>query len=149
NYLIGLQGFGANEWRWKLGIAALPSAAFLLALFGIPESPRWLARKDRIEEAGDLPARAGEPEPDREPADIQASLHAEHGRPGEPLFQRRYRKPILLAISIGMFNQFSGINAILYYLNDIFEHAGFSRVSSDVQAVAIGFTNLLFTIVAM
>jgi sugar porter (SP) family MFS transporter len=149
NYLIGIQGFGANEWRWKLGIAAVPSAAFLLALLGIPESPRWLARQGRTREARDVLALTGNPEPDRELADIQATLHAERGRIGEPLFQRRYLKPILLAVSIGMFNQFFGINAILYYLNDIFEHAGFSRVSSDVQAVAIGFTNLLFTIIAM
>ena len=63
--------------------------------------------------------------------------------------QRRYRLPIFLAISIGMFNQLSGINAILYYLNDIFAKAGFSKVSSDLQAVAIGGTNLIFTMIAM
>ena len=57
--------------------------------------------------------------------------------------------PIFLAVSIGMFNQLSGINAILYYLNDIFAKAGFSRVSGDLQAVAIGATNLLFTMLAM
>ena len=57
--------------------------------------------------------------------------------------------PIFLAVSIGIFNQLSGINAILYYLNDIFERAGFSKVSGDLQAVAIGATNLLFTIIAM
>ncbi|HSW49451.1 MAG TPA: MFS transporter, partial [Bryobacteraceae bacterium] len=73
------------------------------------------------------------------------------GGPGRsvPLFQARYRLPILLAITIGMFNQLTGINAILYYLNDIFARAGFDKVSSDLQAVAIGFTNLVFTLIAM
>ena len=61
----------------------------------------------------------------------------------------KYRLPIFLAVSIAMFNQLSGINAILYYLNDIFAKAGFSKVSGDLQAVAIGATNLLFTMLAM
>jgi MFS transporter, SP family, arabinose:H+ symporter len=65
------------------------------------------------------------------------------------LFIWKYRLPIFLAITIGFFNQLSGINAILYYLNDIFGFAGFNKVSSDLQAVAIGATNLLFTMIAM
>ena len=74
-------------------------------------------------------------------------LDQNHG--AEPLFQSKYRLPIFLATSIGMFDQLSGINAILYYLNDIFAKAGFSKVSGDLQAVAIGATNLLFTTIAM
>jgi MFS transporter, SP family, arabinose:H+ symporter len=77
------------------------------------------------------------------------SIDLEHGQGNEPLFQRRYLLPIFLAITIGMFNQLSGINAILYYLNDIFARAGFSKVSGNLQAVAIGATNLLFTMIAM
>jgi len=65
------------------------------------------------------------------------------------MFQHKYRLPISLAISIGMFNQLSGINAVLYCLNDIFERAGFSKMSSDLQAVAIGLTNLIATMIAM
>jgi SP family arabinose:H+ symporter-like MFS transporter len=65
------------------------------------------------------------------------------------LFRAKYGLPIFLAISIGMFNQLSGINAILYYLNDIFAKAGFTKVSGDLQAVSIGATNLLFTMIAM
>jgi sugar porter (SP) family MFS transporter len=149
NYLLGLQGLGDSEWRWKLGISALPAAAFLAALYLIPESPRWLARRGRLSEARDVLAATGDPNPDGELRDIAASIHAERGRGAEPLFRRKYALPIFLAISIGMFNQLSGINAILYYLNDIFERAGFSRVSGDLQAVAIGATNLLFTLIAM
>ena len=149
NYLVTLRGFGASEWRWKLGVAAIPAFAFLVALFGIPESPRWLARVGRREEARDVLLQNGEPDPDGELRDIIATVETNRGSHAERLFQGRYLKPILLAVSIGMFNQLSGINAILYYLNDIFERAGFSKVSSDLQAVAIGATNLLFTIIAM
>ena len=80
--------------------------------------------------------------------DIVESIDAEHTAK-EAFFSWKYRLPIFLAITIGLFNQFSGINAILYYLNDIFAAAGFNKVSSDLQAVAIGGTNLLFTMIAM
>ena len=149
NYLVAFGGFGATEWRWKFGMVALPAATFLLALFGIPESPRWLVAANRCAEAREVLRRVGESNPDQELQGIAETLHAQRGRRREPLFQARYRKPVLLAISIGMFNQLSGINAILYYLNDIFERAGFTKVSSDMQAVAIGFTNLVFTLIAM
>jgi sugar porter (SP) family MFS transporter len=149
NYLVSSGGFGSSEWRWKFAMVVIPSAAFLVALIGIPQSPRWLMAVGRPEEARGVLQRVGEPDPDRELRQIAETLKARRNDRDEPLFQSRYRKAILLAISIGMFNQLSGINAILYYLNDIFEHAGFSKVSSGMQAVAIGFTNLVFTILAM
>ncbi len=149
NYLIGLAGFGANEWRWKLGVCAIPSALFFMMLFGIPRSPRWLAEKGHVPEARLVLQQIGELEPEKQLQEIVASLSFEHSEKNEPLFQKRYALPIFLAFSIGMFNQLSGINAILYYLNDIFAHAGFSKISSDLQSVAVGATNLLFTIVGM
>jgi sugar porter (SP) family MFS transporter len=118
-------------------------------LFTIPRSPRWLAQKSRLAEARTVLTQIGEPDPDAELADIARSIDAEHGHAEEPLFQRKYRVPVLLAIAVGMFNQLSGINAILYYLNDIFARAGFSKVSGDLQAVLIGFTNLIAVIIAM
>jgi sugar porter (SP) family MFS transporter len=149
NYLLGLAGFGADEWRWKLGVAGFPAALFLAALFTIPQSPRWLVRNGQAAQAREVFARIGDPDPDGEVRDIVESIAAEQRQHSEPLFCRAHRLPIYLAISIGVFNQLTGINAILYYLNDIFERAGFNKVSSDLQAVAIGGTNLLFTIVAM
>lgn len=149
NSLVASAGFGESEWRWKFGMVAIPAAAFLFALFGIPESPRWLIASGRIAEAREVFERVGEQDPDRDLQDIRETLKMQSGIRREALFQSRYRKPIFLAISIGMFNQLSGINAILYYLNDIFERAGFSKVSSDMQAVVIGFTNLVFTLIAM
>ena len=149
NYLMGLGGFGAAEWRWKLGVSAAPAILFFLLLFGIPRSPRWLAKKGRTAEARDVLLQIGEENAEGELQDIVASIDADHGHADESLFQRKYLLPIFLAVSIGMFNQLSGINAILYYLNDIFAKAGFSKVSGDLQAVAIGATNLLFTMIAM
>jgi sugar porter (SP) family MFS transporter len=137
------------EWRWKLGVPAIPAALFFLLLFTIPESPRWLAKRGRMKEAEDVLRSIGDPDYQKDLAEIADSLDARHGAANEPLFQRKYRFPIFLAVSIGMFNQFSGINAVLYYLNDIFAGAGFTKVSGDLQAVAVGATNLLFTMVAM
>jgi sugar porter (SP) family MFS transporter len=148
NYIIGAQGFGATEWRWKLGIAAVPAAGFLLMLFFIPRSPRWLVKKQRIEEARGVLKLIGEENYEQELKEIVESIDAEHTA-DDKFFSFKYRLPIFLAITIGLFNQLSGINAILYYLNSIFAAAGFNKVSSDLQAVAIGATNLVFTMLAM
>jgi sugar porter (SP) family MFS transporter len=149
NYLIGLASFGPSEWRWELGIAALPAAFFFLMLFMIPRSPRWLVKKSRVAEARDVLKAIGEENYEAELKDIVDSIHFERLQAEETLFSRKYALPIFLAVSIGMFNQLSGINAILYYLNDIFAHAGFSKVSGNLQAVAVGATNLIFTMLAM
>jgi sugar porter (SP) family MFS transporter len=149
NYVIGLQGFGATEWRWELGVTAVPAALFFAMLFGIPRSPRWLAKKGRTEEARSTLQLIGEEDYDRALSEIVESIRAEQQQAGEALFTRTHLFPIFLAVSIAMFNQLSGINAILYYLNDIFAHAGFSKLSGSLQAVAVGATNLLFTVIAM
>jgi sugar porter (SP) family MFS transporter len=149
NYMIGLGGFGAAEWRWKLGVSAIPAAVFMMMLLGIPRSPRWLVKKSRVAEAREVLRLTGDTNYEADLKDIVTSIDADHGHGEEPLFTRKYGVPIFLAITIGMFNQLSGINAILYYLNDIFAQAGFNKVSSDLQAVAIGATNLLFTMIAM
>jgi SP family arabinose:H+ symporter-like MFS transporter len=152
NYIVGTFNLGATEWRWKLGVAAVPAAFFLVMLLGIPRSPRWLAKKGRLAEAREVLRITGEENYEQELQDIVASIDAEH-HAGESLFKSlfggHYNLPIFLAVSIAMFNQLSGINAILYYLNQIFAQAGFSKVSSDLQAVAIGATNLIFTVFAM
>jgi MFS transporter, SP family, arabinose:H+ symporter len=118
-------------------------------LFQIPRSPRWLARTGRIADARSVLELIGEENIDSELQAMNAALEVEKHQGKEHLFSARNRLPLFLAISIAMFNQLAGINAILYYLNDIFARAGFSKVSSDLQAVAIGATNLLFTMLAM
>jgi sugar porter (SP) family MFS transporter len=149
NYLIRLLHLGAAEWRWQVGVAAIPALGFLVLLFGIPRSPRWSASRDRVDEALAVLKMMGEANPEAELADIRAALAEEHASTHEPVFKWKYRYPLFLAITIGAFNQLAGINAILYYLNDIFQAAGFSQLSGDQQAIAIGFTNLIFTIVGM
>jgi SP family arabinose:H+ symporter-like MFS transporter len=148
NYLVGLAQFGAAEWRWKFGVPALPALLFFLMLLNIPRSPRWLVKKKRVNEAREVLRITGEENYEQELREIVASIDSDHAA-SDSLFLRKYRLPIFLAITIGMFNQLSGINAILYYLNDIFAYAGFNKVSSDLQAVAIGATNLIFTMIAM
>lgn len=149
NYLIGLQHFGLAEWRWELGVTGLPAALFFILLFTIPRSPRWLVKKGRIPEARTVLQQTGASDFEQELQEIVASIDSEHAHTAETLFSRKYLFPIFLAVTVGMFNQLSGINAILYYLNDIFAHAGFSKVSGSLQAVAVGGTNLLFTVIAM
>jgi MFS transporter, SP family, arabinose:H+ symporter len=149
NYCIAQLGLGLEEWRWQLGIAAAPALLFLLLLFGIPRSPRWLASKGKLDEAISVLQMTGSSNPQAELNEIVSSIDLERAQTSEPLFRRKYRYPIFLAVTIGMFNQLSGINAILYYLNDIFASAGFSKMSGDLQAVAVGGMNLLATLLAM
>jgi sugar porter (SP) family MFS transporter len=149
NYLIGLGGLGATEWRWELGVSAAPAFLFFLMLFGIPRSPRWLAEVGRVDESRRVLQLIGEENYEQRLREIVDSITQAKSAGKEALFQKRYALPIFLAISIGAFNQLSGINAILYYLNDIFARAGFGKVSGNLQAVAIGATNLVFTMLAM
>jgi sugar porter (SP) family MFS transporter len=149
NYGIRTLHLGATEWRWQVGVAALPAIGFLVLLFGIPRSPRWSASRNHVDDALAVLKQMGEPDPQAELDDIRAALAQEHASAHEPVFRWKYRYPLFLAISIGAFNQLAGINAILYYLPNIFASAGFSQISGDQQAIAIGFTNLIFTMVGM
>jgi SP family arabinose:H+ symporter-like MFS transporter len=149
NYLIGLAGFGMNEWRWQLGVAAMPAILFFVLLFGIPRSARWLVTKSRIPEARAVIEELGSLDAKAELDQIVASVHLENAPTSEPLFQRKYWLPIYLAFTVAAFNQLAGINAILYYSNFIFGIAGFSRLSGDLQSVAIGTMNLIATFVGM
>lgn len=149
NYFIGTLGLGDLEWRWKLGVSGIPALLFLIMLFGIPRSPRWLVARNHIDEAREVLKMTGVQDYDKELHEIVQNIQTEHSQAREPLFCKKYSKPIFLAIAIGMFNQLSGINAILYYLNDIFALAGFNKLSSDLQAVIIGSTNLAFCLLAM
>jgi sugar porter (SP) family MFS transporter len=149
NFLIGSLHLGPSEWRWMLGVSAIPALLFLLMLFFIPRSPRWLAMQSRFAEALDVLRQTGEPDPQKELDEIVASIHLERQSANVRLFSRQYRLPVFIALTVGAFCQLSGINAILYYLNDIFALAGANKVSGDLQAVAVGAMNLVATLGAM
>jgi sugar porter (SP) family MFS transporter len=149
NFVIASLNLGAAQWRWQLGVAAAPAILFLILLYAIPRSSRWLVTQRRIDEAREVLRLMGSPDSEAELKEIIDSIHLERASRDEPLFQRKYLRPIFLAVSIGMFNQLSGINAILYYVNDIFAAGGFSSLSADKQAVIIGGMNLVATLLAM
>jgi SP family arabinose:H+ symporter-like MFS transporter len=149
NYVITLLHLGELQWRWQFGVAAVPSVVFLVMLFRIPRSSRWLVTRNRTDEALAILKMMGSPDSKEELREIMDSIHMERGMAAEPLFQKEYKLPIFLAVSIGLFNQLAGINAILYYSNYIFASAGFSQVSSSLQTVLIGLMNLLATLLGM
>jgi sugar porter (SP) family MFS transporter len=149
NFGIGTLGFGETEWRWKLGVQALPAVAFFILLFFIPRSPRWLMMKGVEGEAAKVLHSLGTVDVPAQIAAIRESLHQEFRGKIEPLFCRAHAKPIFLAITVAMFNQLDGINGLMYYLNPIFTMAGFTKVSGDMQSVVVGIANLLATMVGM
>lgn len=149
NAVVGSFDLGAGDWQVKLGVSAVPALLLLSLMFTIPDSPRWLAAKGREDEAGEVLVRLGVADP-RDELDNYARAAAAVAVGKAPrLSWARHRKPILLAFAVASFNQLSGINAILYYLNDIFAAAGYDAVSADRQAVTIGLCNFVFTALAL
>jgi sugar porter (SP) family MFS transporter len=144
NYL--LSDLGEESWRWMLGVQALPSLMFLILAFTVPESPRWLTLHKREDEARAVLLQTGEPEPDVALQGIRASV-ADTGK--ESLFSVKYGRPIFYAMGLAIFNQLSGINAIMYYAPRIFEMTGLSKSGALLQAISIGVTNMIFTLLAI
>jgi len=149
NFCLGLLHLGATDWRWKFSIAAVPALVFYLALFFIPESPRWLAGKGKTREALEVLQRNGDPDPELELREITKSLEDAIGSKGTNVFQWRYR-----------FSHFSGhfhwnVQPTLGHqrhhvlLNDIFEKAGFDKGSSDFKLCSSALPSLIGVTLAM
>src|ERR1700761_2286344 len=149
NALIGFLHLGEHQWRWQLGVSGIPAVLFLITLYFIPRSPRWLVMTSHSDEALEVLKLTGIANAQEELDDIAASVQQERTSSSDSLLSPRYRKPVILALTVGMFCQLSGINAVLYYLNDIFALAGASGMSANLQAVAVGAMNLVATLVAM
>ena len=147
-----LTGIGPDAWRWMLGVAALPSLLYAMLCLGLPESPRWLLGRKRDRAAGEAVLRLIEPTA-TEPqiaATAAAIMDATTTRAqAGPFWTRALRLPILLAILIAVFNQMSGINAILYFAPRIFELTGLGVHAAMLQSVGIGVTNLIFTFIGL
>ncbi len=147
NYL--LFGIGEEAWRWMLGVQAFPALLFFVMVFAVPESPRWLVKKNQLNQAKDVFNEIGEDDPDTAIKTIVESLHTEIGAAKENVFNGKYNKPIFYVVALAMFNQLSGINAIMYYAPRIFEMTGLAKDTALLQAVSIGLTNMIFTLLAI
>jgi len=142
-------GTGPANWRWMFAMGAVPSVLFFLLLLGVPESPRWLVKNGREDEARRVLTRADSAEAAAAGLhDIKDTLALEEGSFRE-LFRPAFRRPLLIAIVLAIFQQITGINAILYYAPRIFEGAGFERMSAIGQSTIVGLVNMVFTVVAI
>ncbi|MCX6225797.1 MAG: sugar porter family MFS transporter [Bacteroidia bacterium] len=146
NYL--LRTAGDEPWRWMLGVAGFPAFIFFSLLFLIPESPRFLIKIGKIDLARQILQKIEVSSIEKEIEEIKSSV-SKSAAHAVGLFSRQYFKPISIAFLVAMFNQFSGINAILYYAPRIFELSGLSNSDSMFQSILVGITNGIFTILGM
>lgn len=148
-FLIGFDG--ANDWRWMLGVEAIPALVYTVLVLWVPESPRWLiTRKNDLSKATKVLTDLGDLNPEAEVQTIiNANKNSEQSSNKESFFSSRLFKPILLAFFIASFNQLSGINFILYYAPEILERAGLAAKESLFNSIAIGGINLIFTFVGL
>lgn len=149
-----LAGLGEHAWRWMLGIAALPSIAYTLMCFGLPESPRWLITRchDRVSALRVLALinpRASRQELETEADTITTADIVAEKTTTQRFWSRRLISPISIAFLVAFFNQLSGINAILYFAPRIFEMTGLGAQAALLQSIGIGLTNLIFTFVGL
>ncbi len=148
NYL--LKGFGgANDWRWMLGVEAIPALIYSVMVLKVPNSPRWLAIKKKDTDAAlkALKYLFGEEQASKQFEEIKNSVKAVAIK--ENLFTRIYKKPLILAFLLAFFNQLSGINFVLYYAPEILERAGLAAKESLFSSISIGIVNLIFTLIGI
>jgi MFS transporter, SP family, arabinose:H+ symporter len=145
--------FGPHTWRWMLGLETLPALAYFFSLFAVPESPRWLIMRGRIDEALTVMNRtSGEAEAREQVQTVQDSLVADSGRARtrvSELFLPAMRKVLVIGLVIAVIQQITGINAVFFYAPMIFEQSGIGKDAAFSQAVLVGLINLVFTIIAI
>jgi sugar porter (SP) family MFS transporter len=144
---------GEWNWRWMLGLEALPAVLYFLCLWLVPESPRWLAMNGRENEALQVMSRFNpETLAKNQLEDIQASvqqtMHIETSRVTE-LFKQPMRLVLLIGITVAILQQITGINSVFFYAPMIFEQSGIGTDAAYMQAVMVGLTNLVFTLLAI
>ncbi|MEJ1222747.1 sugar porter family MFS transporter [Sediminicola sp. 1XM1-17] len=148
NYL--LKGFdGANDWRWMLGVEAIPALIYSVMVLQVPDSPRWLVinKKDEAGALKMLTYISDKAQAIVKLAEIKASIGVKTTKEG--LFEGKYKKPLVLAFLIAFFNQLSGINFVLYYAPEILERAGLGGKESLFNSISIGIINLIFTLIGI
>ena len=145
NYL--LSGIGDNDWRWMLGVQAIPAIFYTLFVITIPESPRWLISQSRVEEAKKVMKIIS---PDQDSELLATQMEEDYAdAPKENIFMKKYRFPLTLAFLVAFFNQMSGINAFLYYAPRIFGEAGLGEKTALLSSIGIGIVNMVFTLVGV
>lgn len=145
-----LKGFdGANDWRWMLGVEAIPAFIYTLMVLKVPNSPRWLAlhKKDDTSALNVLELIYSKEKANEQLTEIK--LDISHSKKSEPLFKKKYSKVLWLAFFLAFFNQLSGINFVLYYAPEILEQAGLGGKESLFNSIAIGIINFLFTFIGI
>lgn len=147
NYL--LNGIGENAWRWMIGIEALPAIIYTLLAFTVPKSPRWLLLQGKKEEASAILKKLYPKENVEDIAEEIIQSQQKHHKSTENIFMKKYRFPLMLAFLIAFFNQFSGINAFLYYAPRIFQEAGLGESTALLSSIGIGITNMVFTLIGV
>jgi len=145
NFVIGTENI--ESWRWMLGVEIIPATVFLVMVFTIPESPRWLiVAKNKIQEAREILQVINPDTVDESVRAIKAGdLTPGRATPLREFFSKRFRFPIMLAFLFAFFNQVSGINAIIYFAPRIFELTGLGAETALLSSVGVGVTNLVFT----
>lgn len=141
-----LKDIGENSWRWMLGVQVVPSLIYILFVLGIPESPRWLLSKNRIEEAKNILLKI---DPKVNFSEMISQAEQDNNHKYENIFMKKYRFPLMLAFLMAFFNQFSGINAFLYYAPRIFQEAGLEQNTALLSSIGIGIINLIFTLIGV
>ena len=141
------------NWRWMLGVEALPAVFYFLALHSVPESPRWLVMNNKDAEALSVMSRVTDPvQAEAELKEILASLDAEVGREQgtlRELFQPVMNLVLTIVITMAILQQITGINSVFFYAPMIFEQSGIGTDASFMQAVLVGLVNLVFTVLAI
>jgi sugar porter (SP) family MFS transporter len=141
------------NWRWMLGVEALPAVFYFFALFSVPESPRWLVMKGRDEKALNIMEKvSGQEEAVKELVAVRSSLRREAGEKQAPLkelFQPAMRLVMTIGISVAILQQITGINSVFFYAPMIFEQSGIGTDAAFMQAVLVGIVNLVFTVLAI
>ncbi|MBD0849991.1 sugar porter family MFS transporter [Maribacter arenosus] len=148
-FLVNLEG---ESWRWMLGVEAIPAAIYFITLWTVPRSPRWLILKlNEVKLARKILLKiGGEEYAEITIAEIQRGQAKKEAKGKlSDLFKSKYATIMTIALGIAFFQQITGINAIFYYAPTIFEQAGGSTDSSFLQAIVVGLTNLVFTLVAI
>ena len=146
NYL--LSGIGENDWRYMMGVEALPALIYTILVFSIPKSPRWLYLNNKQDEAEQIIRDAYSKE-DADELISEIIKDNESNLKSESIFQKKYRFILTLAFLVAAFNQFSGINAFLYYAPRIFEEGGFGQSAALLNSIGIGLTNVIFTFIGI